>query len=135
MLESDMRGQLVKLLKPLGAFAVENGGAHPGTPDIALVPGWIECKATNNWPAREDTVVRLDHDLTNNQRIWLIKWSKAGGKAWVMLNIDGDWLLFLGGTAARHLGKSTKLQLFGLALETWKRKPTFEELEPLLEEN
>ena len=54
MIESDMRGQLVKILRPLGAFAVENGGCHPGTPDIAYRSGWIECKATEQWPARPE---------------------------------------------------------------------------------
>jgi len=128
MIEKDMRGQLVKLLRPVGAFAVENGGAHPGTPDIACTAGWIECKATNNWPAREDTPVTLDHPLTPQQRIWLIKWDRVNGRAWVMLNISGDWLLFRGIIAAEHLGKATKAELFALALRTWTRTPKTEEL-------
>lgn len=123
-----MRQQLVALLKPLGAFAVENGGAHPGTPDIALVPGWIECKATNQWPARADTVVRLDHDLTQQQRIWLVRWARVNGRAWVMLNIAGEWMLFDGPTAAQHVGKVTRDELYRLSLEHWTRKPTFDEL-------
>jgi len=128
MLERDMRRQVVKLLAPLGAFAVENGGAHPGTPDVACTAGWVECKATNQWPAREATPVKLDHDLTQQQRIWLIRWDRVNGRAWVMLNIAGDWLLFDGMTAAKHLGNATKAELFELALATWDRTPKSEEL-------
>ena len=127
-----MRKQLVKILAPLGAFAVENGGAHPGTPDIALTLGWIECKATNQWPARTNTPVKLDHELTQEQRIWLIKWARANGKAWVMLNIAGTWLLFDGPTAAQHLGTATKTELCRLAIRRWDRTPKSEELVPLL---
>lgn len=128
MIERDMRGQLVKLLAPLGAFAVENGGAHPGTPDIAFVPGWIECKATNNWPAREDTPVKLDHPVTPQQRIFMVKWSRVNGRAWIMLNISGEWLLFDGIIGAKHLGTATRKELYDLALRTWTRTPTTKEL-------
>lgn len=128
-----MRKQLVKLLAPLGAFAVENGGAHPGTPDIAYRDGWIECKATNQWPAREDTPVKLDHDLTQQQRIWLWKWHRVNGRAFVMLNVAGDWLLFDGPDAAEHLGKVTKAELFELAVKTWDRTPKTAELVRLVE--
>jgi hypothetical protein len=133
MIERDMRKQLVKLLAPLGAFAVENGGAHPGTPDIAYRDGWIECKATNQWPARPDTPVKLDHDLTQQQRIWLWKWHRVNGRAFVMLNVAGDWLLFDGVDAAEHLGKATKAELFKLAVATWDRTPKTAELVKLVE--
>jgi hypothetical protein len=119
MIERDMRGKLVKLLRPLGAFAVENGGAHPGTPDIAYRSGWIECKATEQWPARHDTPVRLDHDLTKQQRIWLMKWYRVNGRAFVMLNIAGEWLLFSGLVAAAGLGGKaggTRQELYDMAL-------------------
>lgn len=135
MIEKDMRGQLVKLLRPLGAFAVENGGCHPGTPDIAYVGGWIECKATNQWPARADTPVKLDHDLTKQQRIFLMKWARAGGRALVMLNIAGEWLLFDGMAAVGILGGDeggTRAQLYVFALATWTCTPKTEELLPLL---
>ncbi len=136
MLERDMRSQLVKLLRPLGAFAVENGGAHPGTPDIAYVGGWIECKATEQWPVRADTPVRLDHDLTKQQRIWLLRWHRVNGRAFVMLNIDGKWLLFSGFVAVCILGgkeAGTQQELYKHALAIWDRTPKTEELVPLLE--
>lgn len=137
MIERDMRQKLVKLLRPLGAFAVENGGCHPGTPDIAFNTGWIECKATEQWPARPDTPVRLDHDLTKQQRIWLMKWHRVNGRAFVMLNIAGEWLLFRGIVAAAILGGKeggTRLELYEAAVAKWiNRTPKTEELLPLLE--
>lgn len=131
-----MRKQLVKLLRPLGAFAVENGGAHPGTPDIAYRSGWIECKATEQWPAGADTPVRLDHDLTKQQRIWQIKWACVNGRAFVMLNIAREWLLFNGIVAATILGGKdggTRQELYDNALKVWNRTPKTEELLLLLE--
>lgn len=130
-----MRQKLVALLRPLGAFAVENGGCWPGTPDIALRPGWIECKATSAWPARECTRVKLDHDLSQQQRIWLIKWASVNGRAWVMLTIAGEWLLFDGIVAAIVLGGKeggTRQELYETCLALWMRTPTTEELLPWL---
>jgi len=123
-----MRQKLVALLKPLHAIAVENGGCHPGTPDINCTLGWIECKATNQWPARSCTPVRLDHPITPGQRIFMHKRARVNGKVWVMLNIDGAWLLFRGIVAAEHVGKATRDQLYEIAERTWDRTPTTEEL-------
>jgi hypothetical protein len=131
MLERDMRSQLVKLLRPLGAFAVENGGCHPGTPDIAYRDGWIECKATEQWPAKPETRVQLDHDLTKQQRIWLMKWNRVNGCAFVMLNIAGEWLLFTGIVAAVVLGGKeggTREELYDHCIRHWTRTPTSQEI-------
>lgn len=131
-----MRQQLVKILRPLGAFAVENGGCHPGTPDIAYRDGWIECKATEEWPARVDTPVQLDHPLTKGQRIWLILWARVNGRAFVMLNIASEWLLFEGLAAVAILGGKeggTRQELYEAAICLWVRTPTFRELRPFLE--
>lgn len=123
-----MRTKLVGLLRPLDAFAVENGGCHPGTPDINHRDGWIECKATNRWPARPDTPVALDHPLTQGQRIWLWKRARVNGACHVMLTVAGEWLLFDGKTAADHLGRATRAKLYELALCVWTRTPTTKEL-------
>lgn len=133
MIERDMRQKLVALLKKdTHAIAVENGGCHPGTPDINCSLGWIECKATNEWPARSSTPVRLDHPITPGQRIFMHKRARVNGRAWVMLNISGEWLLFDGIIAAEYLGKATRAELYELALRCWKRTPTTEELLEIL---
>lgn len=136
-LEKTMRAKLVKLLKPIGAYPVENGGCHPGTPDIATKLGPIECKSTNEWPARAETGVRLDHDLTQAQRIFIMDWAKVRADSWVMLKIDRDWLLFHGMAAVMVLGgrePGTKQELFDAAIAVWKGTPTTEGLLAALSE-
>ncbi len=128
MLESDMRQILVALLKPLHAIAVENGYCHPGSPDINYAEGWIECKATNNWPARPGTAVVLDHPVTPEQKIFMMKRERVNGACFVMLNISGEWLLFEGKIAAEYLGRATRVELYDLAVRCWKRTPRTPEL-------
>ncbi len=128
MLESQMRQKVVKLLKPLHAVSVENGGCHPGTPDIDYAGGNIELKATEQWPARRDTVVKLRHPMTQQQKVWHVKRHAAGGKTWVLLTIAGDWLLFRGEVAARVLGLGTRKDFFRNAVDFWDCMPDFEEL-------
>lgn len=131
MIETTMRAKLVKLLAPLGAYAVENGGCHPGTPDIATVRGPIECKATNEWPVKPETGVKLDHDLTHAQRIFIMKWVACGGYCWVMLNIGRQWLLFSGMVAVSILGgvePGTRQELLDNAIEVWNRTPKSQEI-------
>lgn len=132
MLESSMRRVLIKVLYPLGAFAVENGIALPGTPDIAYVGGWIECKATERWPKNAKTKVRLDHELTPEQKTWQFRWERSGGKAYVMLTVGREWLLFEGKYAALHLGYQTRKTLLENAIGHWTKIPSFDELAKLL---
>lgn len=128
-----MRQVVVKLLKPLHAISVENGLTHPGTPDINCTLGWIECKATEHWPVNPETIVRLDHDLTPQQRVFAVRRRRAGGACWVLLTISGEWLLFDGAVAAEHLGRATRDQLYRFATSTWQKTPTREDLIRCLE--
>ncbi len=135
-IEKKIRGDLVKLLRPIGAYAVENGGCHPGTPDIATTMGPIEVKATEQWPARTTTVVQLDHPVTQGQRIFLMKWDRVNGCAWVMLNIAGEWLLFEGIVAAAILGGKeggTRAELYESAAAIWECTPKTDEIISALE--
>jgi hypothetical protein len=110
MSESNMRQRLVKELRPLHAIAVENP-AGIGTPDINFVLGWIECKWLRNWPKRHDTIVKLQHDLTLEQRVWAKERISKGGNAWVILQCKRDWLIFRGDKAAKLIGNATRVQL------------------------
>ena len=60
MSESAMRTKTVKVLRPLGAFAVENP-ALPGTPDVCYRDGWMELKWSRSWPFRPDSPVPCEH--------------------------------------------------------------------------
>lgn len=135
MLENaTMRKTVVRLLKPLHAVSVENGMTHPGTPDVSYAGGWIENKAMEHWPVKPETPLRVDH-FTPQQRIFLIRRRKAGGRAFLLLTVERDWLLFDGDTAARFLGTSTKAELLPMALATWIGKtPPAAELIACLED-
>jgi len=124
-----MRKTLVQLLKRHHAISVENGMTHPGTPDLNCTLGWAELKATEYWPVRPDTVVRMDHELTPQQRIWHTLRRKAGGVSLVIITVAGEWLVFDGAVAAEHLEKVTRAKLYELAIAAWTRTPTTEELE------
>lgn len=128
MLENaTMRQTVIRLLKPLHAVSVENGMTHPGTPDVSYAGGWIENKAMEHWPVKPETPLRVDH-FTPQQRIWLIRRRRAGGRAFLLLTVGRDWLLFDGAVAAECLGKVPQHTLYTLAAATWIGTPLAKEL-------
>jgi len=128
MAESDMRQRLVKDLKVLDAISVENR-VGPGTPDINYIHGWIECKWLRSWPKQAGTVVRLDHPLEQEQKVWACKRIRRGGNSWVMLQANrSEWFLWAGDVAAEVLGVSTRAQLVSSALLYWSNGLRTEEL-------
>lgn len=113
-MEQQQRQLLVKALTKAGldATSVENP-AYPGTADIQFIDGWIECKWLEDWPAREDTTVRIEH-FSPQQRVWLLRRALAcrkrgtdHGLAWLVLYVakTKEHLLFDGETAARWVAK------------------------------
>jgi hypothetical protein len=97
-----MRHKVVGALRPLDSVSVENA-CRSGTPDVNFTDGWIELKQLAKRPQRAATCVRLPH-FTPQQRVMLRRRWHTGGKAFVLLLIDGEWLLFDGCWAARFLG-------------------------------
>lgn len=124
MNEKRMRGEIVKILKPIGAFAVENG-AHDGCPDICTVAGWIELKIGNR-PVREDTRVAVE--LRPAQVIWMNRWIRHGGQAWTITKINELWLLHHASWSTEHLGKVCERELRSGAIDLWDRTPKSGEL-------
>lgn len=112
-----MAKRVRELLEGLDPVRVENP-AHPGTPDVNYVEGWIELKELKKWPARLNTIVRVEH-FTPQQRIWLDRRWRTGGAAWLLLKVGQDWLLLTGEVAARVLGKSTRGELLQAATKVW----------------
>ena len=117
MSEQTMRRKVVRALRDanLDAVAVENP-AHPGTPDVNYVGGWIELKYLPAWPVKGG-VLRIRH-FTKQQRIWLERRWGAGGNAYLLLQVGTDWMLFNGGDAARYLGKVGRKFLLKIALHS-----------------
>lgn len=131
MSEKDQRQRVVKALRHLDAFAVENR-VRPGTPDVNYIGGWIELKWLRYWPKHSDVwkaneegeptqpLVHLDH-FTPQQRVWLKNRWRKGGRAFLLLQAhQSDWLLFDGETAAHAVGRVSRSELFRRALVTWK---------------
>lgn len=90
------------------------------------VEGWIELKHRHHWPARERTVVRLDH-YTQEQRDWLLRRTISGGRAWLLLQVEREYLLF-DGVAAQQVGRLTRKGLGELARCTWQGRLNYAEL-------
>jgi hypothetical protein len=110
--ELGLRKKVLEILNRAGLDAqpVENM-TRIGCPDVECILGWIELKKTKEWPSRDTTKVRLDHDLSKGQRIWLRRRAKKGGNAWVLIQIDQDFLLLKGDVAAYLVGESTRSEL------------------------
>ncbi len=123
-----MRSRVIKLLEPLHGVAVEND-ACPGTPDVTYVGGWLELKSRDAWPKRPETPLRVRH-FTQEQRIWLRAECAAGGRAFLLLRVRYDWLLFWGETAADVLGTDDgwRANLVNCAIKYWPDRLNEQEL-------
>lgn len=127
MSEKTMRSNVLSLLREAGldATAVENS-VHPGTPDVNYggtvvdgpdvdhlterrVEGWLELKVLEKWPSRAGDVVRMPL-VRPEQRVWIDRRHRAGGRVFVLLRVGGEYLLF-DGTVAFDLGKLTEKQM------------------------
>jgi len=118
MSEGDMRGKVVRALRSLDAWAVENR-AKPGTPDVNYIGGWVELKWVRAWPKNKNvSEVKIDH-FTKEQRICLKQRWRKGGRSFLLLQANGPhWLLFDGETAAQCVGRVTMGELYQRALMT-----------------
>lgn len=112
-----MRSKVVRALKRHHGFAVENP-CLPGTPDINYVGGWIELKWLRGWPKRAGTPVAIEHYSPQQRAFHQLRWHH-GGAVYLLLQVQSDWLLFDGPTAAKLVGTATREELFQVALETW----------------
>lgn len=115
--ELSLRKEVVQILRCFDAQPVENV-RRVGCPDVECISGWIEIKKTAEWPARPETVVRLDHDLSQEQRMWLRRRIRTGGLAWVLLQVDRDFLFYDGSVAAAVFGLLTKEGMVRAAMHT-----------------
>lgn len=118
MSESTQRGKVIKLLKSLHAIPVENTVGVNGVPDVNYTGGWIELKWLRAWPKRPGTKIALGH-FTTQQRRWLRRRCNAGGKAYLLLQVQREWLLFNGITAGEVIGDLTRAELYNFVCARW----------------
>lgn len=110
-LEKTLRANVLQILKKAGRDPkpVENP-IGPGFPDVEFIGGTIELKQVSNWPSRSSTPLRLPH-YAQVQRVWHTRrWSK-GGNITVLLQVNSEYLLFRGNTAAIVLGYDPQFAL------------------------
>lgn len=118
MSEKALAGHVMKALRPLDGQRVENACGR-GTPDVNYVGGWIELKQQDAWPKKPETPLKLGHDLTIEQRIWLTRREDKGGIALVLIQVARDYMLLSGGVAARLIGVATQAELKAAVIRHW----------------
>ena len=124
MAEQQLSKTLMRHLKTVGhAERIENMSSV-GAPDvnycINAAEGHIENKWLLSWPKRtpHERIVHLRH-YTAAQRRWALLRAKAGGRVFVLLQVQQphhDYLLFDGAWAATHLGRCTMDEMLANAL-------------------
>jgi hypothetical protein len=128
--ESRMRQRVRLALRGLDPISIENP-VHPGTPDLNYVEGFVELKIVEKWPERATTILRLPH-FTPQQRVWLTRRVRAGGRAFLLLRVGSEWLLFRGDRAAEIVGRGTRVELEAAAIGRWETSLDDEQLRALL---
>jgi hypothetical protein len=102
-LEKTLRKNVLQILsKDLDAKPVENV-AWPGYPDVEYIGGVMELKRIPRWPAT-DSIVRIPH-FSPQQKVFLARRCRKGGKAWLLLQVGKEYFLFEGDSLS-GLGKS-----------------------------
>jgi hypothetical protein len=103
----------------------------PGTPDVValatrgvMVTSFVELKATECWPARDDTpVLGNGKGLNADQVNWHINWTRRGGDSWILIGVGvkAERQLFLfSGLIAREINQMSKRALLAARPETWQ---------------
>lgn len=118
MAESDQRGRVNRALRSLDAIAVENK-AYPGTPDVNYIGGFVELKWLRSWPRNCDESAVLIPHFTPQQRVWLKRRWRRGGRCWLLLQVRAEWLLFDGLTAGQAVGRISRPELVERAHRYW----------------
>lgn len=128
MSESDMWRAIRPAIRHLDPIRVENP-IHPGTPDVNYAHGWIELKYSDRWPPHGG-VLRVR--FAPQQRAWLTRRRKANGRAFLLLRVGIEWLLFDGAVAAALLGRASRERLYMVCLARWRHTPRPKEIIPWL---
>ncbi len=119
-----------KATRCLDPVRIENR-CEKGTPDVWYVEGAIELKWQRKAPKRGG-ILKLDHDMTLEQRTWAIRRHHAGGRVWVLLKVSQDWILLRGDIAAEYIGFTTLEELKEKARAVWTKKLNDKELREIL---
>lgn len=112
MSEATMRSTLVKALRPLDAVAIESPMTGLGIPDVNYIGGWIECKYLKYWPKScLEEPVKFQHPLSQQQKVWITRRSRAGGTVWVACQVARSWFFFNGMVMVSRWDQLTRPQM------------------------
>ena len=110
--------------------SLQAGIADVSFVDLGGVHGWMELKQLDDYPAREESIVRVEH-FTDKQKIWLRKKGKAGGSTWLFMQIKRDYYLFRW-NQIDVVGQVNAAELARSAFYLWKGKMDWERLGDVL---
>lgn len=108
---------------PFGVLKRIENSTETGTPDLSYClmkhSGWIELKHLQAWPKRATTPLVVEH-FTSAQADWLDEWSRAGGDAWLLLQVGREYALFTAAGARRlYRRELTSSSCTRLTLSAW----------------
>lgn len=104
-----------------------------GIPDLSYsmnVNGWIELKYLRSKPAKDDTILKIEH-YTPEQRNWLIRHGSKSGLCWLLLQVESVYMIF-DWTKANKVGKLNYEQHIRLSNKTWIGRIAWSELREVL---
>ena len=104
-----------------------------GIPDVSYsttLHGWIELKFIAEPPKRASTILRIPH-YTAEQRNWLERHGKRGGRCFLLLQVGREYLLF-DWTGALSVGRVTMDELRAIAVARWSGRIDFPALRSIL---
>lgn len=75
---------------------------NEGTPDVSMATKhlggfWTELKAQDALPLRETSKVLGTKGLNPHQRNWHLDWRRAGGRSFILVGLEQEEFLLIGG--------------------------------------
>lgn len=105
-----------------------------GIPDVSYsmngVHGWIELKYLSKPPNGNSAIMVIKH-YTPDQRNWIERHGKAGGRVFILLRVDTTYMLF-DWKDTRYVGRVSYKQHRGMAIGLWDYGLDFDHLHLLL---
>jgi len=134
MIETGWRSVVVSKLKKFGHCIPVENPADPGTPDVffllkgAPICAWVELKYLQVFPVYDKEVLHVPK-YRPQQRNWIRKHYRNGGRAFLFVRIENEYFLFHPQVAIENVNINLSTQDFSKkALRHWKGKIDYEDL-------
>ena len=100
-----------------------------GIPDVSYSTthhGWIELKYLPKAPKRADAVLKIEH-FTPDQRNWLTRHGKRGGRCFLLLQVEQTYMLFSWEVVPK-IGRVSLPEHREMARKVWDQRIDFTDL-------